>query len=169
MKSESGEGGGMARPGVRRQFSAEMSAVPSKRGVAGSAWRNGCMAEERLRGRPAPFGDGYDVKTLEKRLAQGLVGDDELSQLAGLKTGQIGEFRELFRMFDSNGDGMIDQDELRRMMQSLHFDSLIFSDEFYQELIRKVKGPDVNLESDNLQFSVSLSSQFFLILSSFLN
>lgn len=111
---------------------------------------------ESQKSRFLPSIGGSDVKSLEERLSEGSVGDEELSQLAGLKPGQIAEFRELFRMFDSNRDGMIDQDELRRMMQSLHFDSLILSDEFYEDLIRKVKGPDVNLQSAQLQFSVSL-------------
>jgi Ca2+-binding EF-hand superfamily protein len=98
-----------------------------------------------------------DPKIFEKRLSQGGISDEELAQLAGLKTGQIGEFREIFRIFDNNGDGFIDQDELRRMMQSLHFDSLLLSDEYYQDLIRRVKGSHVDLSDRELYFSVNSS------------
>lgn len=96
-----------------------------------------------------------DPKIFERRLAEGGVGDEELSQLAGLRPGQIGEFREIFRIFDHNGDGFIDQDELRRMMQSLHFDNLLLSDDYYQDLIKRVKGSQVDLAADQeLYFSV---------------
>jgi hypothetical protein len=99
--------------------------------------------------------DPLDPKSFEWRLSQGSISDEELAQLAGLKTGQIGEFREIFRIFDSNGDGFIDQDELRRMMQSLHFDNLLLSDEYYQDLIKRVKGSQVDFFSgQELYFSV---------------
>jgi hypothetical protein len=97
----------------------------------------------------------------DRRLLVGDISDEELTQLAGLRSGQIEEFREIFRLFDENGDGVIDLYELKRMMHNLHLDNLLLSDEYFNDLIRLVKGPKVNLPTDgtgNLYFSVRLSS-----------
>ena len=63
-------------------------------------------------------------------------------------------------MFDSNCDGKVDQLELRRMMHSLHFDSLLLSEEYFLNLIRRVKGENIKIqENETIYFSVRLNKE----------
>mmetsp|Transcript_18393 Transcript_18393/g.19150 ORF Transcript_18393/g.19150 Transcript_18393/m.19150 type:complete len:220 (+) Transcript_18393:37-696(+) len=98
--------------------------------------------------------NNLDIKSIENKISEGNMTDEELATLSGLKTIQISEFREIFRIFDNNEDGFVDQVELRRMMQSLHFDNLLLSDDYFIDLIKRVKGRDIDINSsERIYFS----------------
>jgi Ca2+-binding EF-hand superfamily protein len=79
--------------------------------------------------------------------------NDELAFLAGLPVHQISEFREIFRLVDSNNSGTIDATELQQLMASLHFDDVLVNDKYYSDLISRVHARQKN--SDDLEeFSV---------------
>lgn len=91
------------------------------------------------------------------------LSDQELAALANLPVSQIEEFREIFRLVDSDGNGSVDVKELKELMTSLHYDSFMLSDEFFAELISRVKEfsghskDSLPQENDaDLQFSVLL-------------
>lgn len=101
--------------------------------------------------------NNLDIKIIENKLNEGEMNDEELAILSGLKISQISEFREIFRIFDDNEDGLVDQSELRKMMQSLHFDNLLLSDDYFVDLIKRVKRLNYDINSkEKIYFSVKL-------------
>mmetsp|Transcript_2627 Transcript_2627/g.3944 ORF Transcript_2627/g.3944 Transcript_2627/m.3944 type:complete len:231 (-) Transcript_2627:270-962(-) len=97
------------------------------------------MAERPARLRSLRSLHALDSPELANYVVQGSLTDEQLAGLTGLTVFQIGEFREIFRLVDRNMNGYIDTSELRQLMQSLHFDSVLLSEDFFEELIRRVK------------------------------
>lgn len=91
------------------------------------------------------------VKNVGDRKKQ--LTDEELAFIASLPASQISEFREIFRLVDTDGSGTIDASELRTLMASLHFDDLLLGDEYFEELIARVNSHCEEEHRNNQEFS----------------
>lgn len=65
--------------------------------------------------------------------------NEELAARADLPPTQIAEFREIFRLIDTDGSDTLSLAELKNLLENLHFDTMQLEDEFYMDLLGKVK------------------------------
>lgn len=65
--------------------------------------------------------------------------NEELAAATDLSASQIAEFREIFRLIDADGSNTLSLSELKQLLENLHFDTMQLEDEFYMDLLGKVK------------------------------
>lgn len=78
-----------------------------------------------------------------------------LATLCNLSVSQVSDFREIFRQIDLDNNGSIDEEELGQLLQSIHNDEHLCSEEYIRELMTKVKAVQVdsNIERDAMEFT----------------
>jgi hypothetical protein len=65
--------------------------------------------------------------------------NEDLAAIADLPASQIAEFREIFRLIDTDESNTLSLDELKQLLENLHFDTMLLEDEFFLELVGKVR------------------------------
>lgn len=65
--------------------------------------------------------------------------NEEIAAASDLPTSQIAEFREIFRLIDTDESNTLSLSELKQLLDNLHFDTTQLEDEFYAGLLGKVK------------------------------
>jgi len=69
--------------------------------------------------------------------------ESKLAQRAGISTEELEELKEAFDLFDTDGGGTIDVNELKTAMESLNFDK---RNKLAMRLIENMKSGEINFE-----------------------
>lgn len=65
--------------------------------------------------------------------------NEELAEISDLPAAQIAEFREIFRLIDTDGSNTLSLNELKQLLENLHFDTHLLGDDFFLDLVGKVR------------------------------